>query len=276
MIRRLDRTFTLTLPLLLAMVFTLFPLYWALVTSLKQEGEITRLPIRYWPEILTFENYVVAWKNVGFSIFFKNSVFVSGMTVLIVLVCSVLVGYAISRFTFKGKNAFMIMLLCTQFVPGAMLLIPLFMIFKQLGLTSSLFALIITYSTFQLPFNSLLMSGFISNIPEALEEAAMVDGCSRIKAIFLVIFPILLPGIVATTVFTFINAWNEFLFALMFISKPALFTLPVGLRYMQGEFDIHYGALAAGSLISLVPAVILFAFVQKYLVQGMGAGAVKG
>ena len=170
----------------------------------------------------------------------------------------------------------MIMLLCTQFVPGAMLLIPLFMIFKQLGLTSNLLALIITYSTFQLPFNSLLMSGFISNIPEALEEAAMVDGCSRLKAIFLIIFPILLPGIVATTVFTFINAWNEFLFALMFISKPALFTLPVGLRYMQGEFDIHYGALAAGSLISLLPAVILFAFVQKYLVQGMGSGAVKG
>ncbi|MGO4498952.1 carbohydrate ABC transporter permease [Paenibacillus sp. 2RAB27] len=276
MLRKLDRLFVLRLPLLLAMAFTLFPLYWAIVTSLKREGEITRLPISYWPERVTFENYVVAWKNVGFSVFFKNSVFVSGMTVIIVLVCSVLVGYAISRFKFKGKNAFMIMLLCTQFVPGAMLLIPLFMIFKQLGLTSNLLALIITYSTFQLPFNSLLMSGFVSNIPEALEEAAMVDGCSRLKAIFLVIFPILLPGIVATTVFTFISAWNEFLFALMFISKPALFTLPVGLRYMQGEFDIHYGALAAGSLISLVPAVILFGFVQKYLVQGMGSGAVKG
>ncbi|SFL94433.1 multiple sugar transport system permease protein [Paenibacillus sp. 1_12] len=276
MLKSLDRLFVLRLPLLLAMAFTLFPLYWAVVTSLKQEGEITRLPIRYWPELITFENYFVAWNNVGFSTFFKNSVFVSAMTVIIVLICSVLVGYAISRFTFKGKAAFMIMLLCTQFVPGAMLLIPLFMIFKQLGLTSNLLALIITYSTFQLPFNSLLMSGFISNIPEALEEAAMVDGCSRLKAIFLVIFPILLPGIVATTVFTFISAWNEFLFALMFISKPALFTLPVGLRYMQGEFDIHYGALAAGSLISLLPAVILFAFVQKYLVQGMGSGAVKG
>ncbi|MCR8634210.1 carbohydrate ABC transporter permease [Paenibacillus radicis (ex Xue et al. 2023)] len=276
MLKQMDRLFMLRLPLLLTMAFTLFPIYWAVVTSLKQEGEITRLPIRYWPEKVTFDNYIVAWKNVGFSIFFKNSIVVSGMTVIIVLVCSVLVGYSISRFRFKGKNAFMIMLLCTQFVPGAMLLIPLFMIFKQLGLTSNLIALIITYSTFQLPFNALLMSGFISNIPEALEEAAMMDGCSRLKAIFLVIFPILLPGIVATTVFTFISAWNEFLFALMFISKPALFTLPVGLRYMQGEFDIHYGALAAGSLISLVPAVILFGFVQKYLVQGMGSGAVKG
>ncbi|MCZ8514289.1 carbohydrate ABC transporter permease [Paenibacillus filicis] len=276
MLKRLDRTYTLYLPLFVTMLFTIFPLYWTIVTALKQESDVTEIPIRYWPKSLTFENFIIAWENVGFRVFFKNSVFVSGMTIFIVLISSVLVGYALSRYKFRGKGAFMITLLCTQFVPGAMLLIPLFMIFKSLGLTSSLFALVITYSTFQLPFNSILMSGFIANIPVELEEAAMVDGCSRLKAVFLVIFPILLPGIVATTVFAFINAWNEFLFALMFISKPAYFTLPVGLRYMQGEFDIHYGALAAGSLISLLPAVLLFAYVQKYLVQGMGAGAVKG
>ncbi|NOU97383.1 ABC transporter permease subunit [Paenibacillus sp. LMG 31456] len=258
------------------MLFTIFPLYWTIVTSLKREADVTEIPIRYWPKTLTFENFIIAWENVGFRVFFKNSVFVSGLTIFIVLISSVLVGYALSRYKFRGKGTFMVTLLCTQFVPGAMLLIPLFMIFKSLGLASSLFALVITYSTFQLPFNSILMSGFIANIPEELEEAAMVDGCSRLKAVFLVIFPILLPGIVATMVFAFINAWNEFLFALMFISKPAYFTLPVGLRYMQGEFDIHYGALAAGSLISLLPAVLLFAYVQKYLVQGMGAGAVKG
>ncbi|TVY11187.1 carbohydrate ABC transporter permease [Paenibacillus cremeus] len=263
-------------PLFCAVAFTLLPIYWAVVTSLKLEKDITQIPLRYWPKQLTFENYIVAWNNVGFSKFFMNSVFVSAFTVVIVLISSLLVGYALSRYKFKGKNAFLILLLCTQFVPGAMLLIPLFMIFKHLGLTSNLLSLIITYSTFQLPFNSILMSGFISNIPEQLEEAAMVDGCSRLKAVFVVILPILLPGVVATTVFTFISAWNEFLFALMFISKPAFFTLPVGLRYMQGEFDIHYGALAAGSLISLLPAVILFTIVQKYLVQGMSAGAVKG
>jgi multiple sugar transport system permease protein len=276
MARKLDRAATLYVPLLAAMLFTLLPFYWTIVTSLKHEVDITKLPIKYLPHPFTFENYKIAWDTVGFSVFFKNSLFVSLSTVVIVLVLSVLTGYALSRFQFRGKNAFLLMLLCTQFIPGAMLLIPLFMIFKTLGMISNPFSLIITYSTFQLPFNSILMSGFVSNIPEQLEEAAMVDGCSRLKAIFLVIFPILLPGIVATTVFTFIGAWNEFLFGLMLINKPQFFTLPIGLRYMQGEYNMAYGALAAGSVISLLPVVILFAFVQKYMVQGMSAGAVKG
>lgn len=274
--RQLDRAFILYIPMFVAMLFTLFPLFWVLVTALKRESDITKLPIKYLPYPATFDNFLVAWNNVGFSKYFFNSLAVAGLTVAVVLVCSILVGYAISRFRFMGKKVFMLLLLCTQFIPGAMLLIPLFEIFRSLHLTSNLFALVIIYSTFQLPFNAILMSGFITNIPEQLEEAAMVDGCSRLKAIFLVIFPILLPGIVATMVYTFIGAWNEFLFALMLISKKALFTLPVGLRYMQGEYDIHYGALAAGSVISVIPVIILFAYVQKYLVQGMSAGAVKG
>jgi multiple sugar transport system permease protein len=186
-----------------------------------------------------------------------------------------LVGYALSRYRFKGKKAFLLLLLCTQFVPGAMLIIPLFIIFKNLGLISNPLSLIIAYTTFQIPFNSILMNGFISNVPVQLEEAAMVDGCSRLQAIRHVIFPLLLPGIVATGVFTFIYAWNEFLFAFMLTNKAANFTLSVGLSYMMGEFNINYGALAAGSVIALVPAIIMFAYAQRYLVNGLG-GAVKG
>ncbi|UUZ96948.1 carbohydrate ABC transporter permease [Paenibacillus sp. P25] len=191
MLKRLDRAATLYVPLLAAMLFTLLPFYWTIITSLKHEVDITKLPIKYLPIPFTFENYKIAWDRVGFSVFFKNSLFVSLSTVLIVLVLSVLTGYALSRFQFRGKRAFLLMLLCTQFIPGAMLLIPLFMIFKTLGMISNPLSLIITYSTFQLPFNSILMSGFVTNIPEQLEEAAMVDGCSRLKAVFLVIFPIL-------------------------------------------------------------------------------------
>ncbi|MGG4551674.1 carbohydrate ABC transporter permease [Paenibacillus humicus] len=264
------------LPLTLLLLFIMVPFYWTLNTSLKHEGDITKMPIEYWPAPATFDNFIMSWNNVGFSLFFRNSMFIALSTVLIVLVLSILAGYAISRFSFKGKNAFMLLLLCTQFVPGAMLLIPLFMQFKAMQLTGTHLGLIITYSAFQLPFNAILMSGFIRGIPEALEEAAEVDGCNRLQAIFHVILPILIPGLVATSVFTFIGAWNEFLFALMFITKKSLFTLPVGLSYMQGEFDINYGALAAGSVIALVPVVILFSYVQKYLVQGLGAGAVKG
>jgi len=169
----------------------------------------------------------------------------------------------------------MLMLLCTQFIPRAMMIIPLFIIFKNLGLISNPLSLIITYSAVEIPFTTILMSGFISNVPKELEEAAMIDGCSKLQSLRYVVFPLLLPGIVATGVFTFIYTWNEFLIALMLTNQQDKFTLPVGLSTMMGEFNVNYGALAAGSVIALIPAIILFAYAQKHLVNGMG-GAVKG
>lgn len=274
--RLLNRTLFLYLPLWACTLFIAFPLYWTLVTAFKTEAEVVSRDISYFPAQLTVDNFVTVWKSVGFSVYFRNSMLVSVITVLICLVFSTMVGYALSRFRFRGRKAFLLLLLGTQFIPGAMLLIPLFMIFKSLGLTGQLSSLIITYVTFNLPFSSILMSGFVSNIPQQLEEAAMVDGCSRLGAIVHVIFPLLVPGIVATSVFAFIDAWNDFLFALMFISKNANFTIPVGLSYMIGEFNIAYGALAAGSVIALLPTVIFFGFIQKYLVSGIMSGSVKG
>lgn len=271
-----DRIVFLYLPLWIAILLILFPFYWAISVSFKTNADVMSKVVHYFPHPITGANYLLVWNSVGFSVFFKNSLLVALMTVAVVLVFSILVGYAISRFKFRGKTAFMLLLLCTQFIPGAMLLIPLFMIFKTLGMTGHLSSLVVTYTTFQLPFNAILMSGFISNIPEQLEEAAMVDGCSRLKVIFYIVFPLLIPGIIATSVFTFIGAWNDFLFALMFISNSTNFTIPVGLSYMIGEFDVNYGALAAGSVIALIPTVMLFALIQKYLVQGIMTGAVKG
>ncbi|MBP2659284.1 MAG: ABC-type transporter, integral rane subunit [Firmicutes bacterium] len=270
-----ERFFILYFPLLITMTFIMFPFYWTVNTALKNEGDIVKTPLEYIPSQITFDNFINAWNNIGFALFFKNSLFLAGCTVISVVFFATLVGYALSRYRFKGKKAFLLLLLCTQFVPGAMLIIPLFIIFKNLGLISNPLSLIIAYTTFQIPFNSILMNGFISNVPVQLEEAAMVDGCSRLQAIRHVIFPLLLPGIVATGVFTFIYAWNEFLFAFMLTNKAANFTLSVGLSYMMGEFNINYGALAAGSVIALVPAIIMFAYAQRYLVNGLG-GAVKG
>jgi multiple sugar transport system permease protein len=156
-----------------------------------------------------------------------------------------------------------------------MLIIPLFIIFKHMGLISNPLSLIITYAAVEIPFTTVLMNGFISNVPRELEEAAMVDGCNKLQAIRYVIFPLLVPGIVATSVFTFIYTWNEFLIALMLTNQQGKFTLPVGLSYMMGEFNINYGALAAGSVIALIPTVLMFAYAQKHLVNGMG-GSVKG
>ena len=170
----------------------------------------------------------------------------------------------------------MLLMLSTQFIPQAMLIIPLFIIYKNLNLINNFGSLVFTYATFQIPFNAIVMRGFVDNIPFELEEAAMVDGCGRLKAVFYTVLPILLPGLIATGAFAFIGCWNEFLCALMFINSKALFTIPVGLNYMQGQFDINYGALAAGSIIALIPPILIFGYVQKYLVQGLSAGSVKG
>lgn len=263
------------LPISLMFMWTIFPIYWTINTAFKTEGDILKRPLQYLPTAPTVENFVVAWNNVGFATFFKNSLIIGVSTVFVVIILSTLSGYALSRYRFKGKASFLLMLLSTQFIPRAMLIIPLFIIFKNMGLISNPLSLIITYTAVEIPFTTILMSGFIGNIPRELEEAAAVDGCSKLQSLRFVMLPLLLPGIVATSVFTFIYTWNEFLLALMLTNQQSKFTLPVGLSFMMGEFNVNYGALAAGSVIALVPAVILFAYAQKHLVSGMG-GAVKG
>jgi len=264
------------LPLALFLFFILFPIYWTIVTSFKPESEITSKVTSYLPRTFTLANYNQAWNNVGFSMFFKNSLYIAAGGVLLIVLVSIMVGYALSRFRFKGKTAFMLVLLCTQFIPSAMLITPMFIIFKNIGLLNNLFALVLVNTTFQIPFNAILMRGFISGIDYTIEEAAQIDGCSRTGAIIKVVFPLLKPGIVATGAFAFIHCWNEFLFSFMFISKQPKFPLSVGLKYMMGEYAINYGQLAAGAVIAVVPVLILFSYIQKYLVGGISAGAVKG
>jgi multiple sugar transport system permease protein len=270
-----DKFLFLYLPLTFMLSFTIFPIYWTINTAFKSEGDIMKRPLEYAPLAPTLENFVTAWNSVGFATYFKNSLIVGFSTVIIVIVLSTLSGYALSRYQFKGKKGFLLMLLCTQFIPRAMMIIPLFIIFKNLGLISNPLSLILTYTAVEIPFTTILMTGFISNVPKELEEAAQIDGCSKLQAIRHVVLPLLLPGIVATAVFTFIYTWNEFLIALMLTNQQSMFTLPVGLSSMMGEFNVNYGALAAGSVIALIPAVLLFAYAQKHLVNGMG-GAVKG
>lgn len=273
---RFYRCLSLHLPLTAILTFVLFPFYWTLNTSLKYERDIMKVPLKYLPDPVTFQNFTETWNTVGFGRYFRNSLIVATVTVAFIVTFSLLAGYALTRFRFRGKQLMIFLLLCTQFIPGVMLLIPLFIIFKKLGLISNLASLVIAYTTFQLPFNAILMRGFIKNIPNDIEEAALIDGCNRIQAILYVVLPILLPGIVATAAFAFIGCWNEFIFALMFISRSDLFTIPVALHSMQGEYDVNYGYLAAGSIIAMIPPFLMFAYVQKYLVQGLSAGSVKG
>lgn len=268
--RRIDRVLTYA-PLTLFLIFTLVPFYWMLLFAFRPAGSTSLIP---WP--ITFDHFATVWNGSGFGIYFQNSLFVAGMSLLTSTVIALLGGYALARFSFRGKTLFLVAMLCTQFVPGAMMLIPLFEIFNAVGLTNNLWSLIISDTVFHLPLSLILMAGFIRNVPMELEEAAWVDGCTRIQAFRLVVLPLLKPGIVAVGSFAFISAWNNFLFAIMFMSTQSRFTVPVGLSYLLGEFGADFGALAAGGVVAIIPVVLLFAYVQKFLVQGLSAGAVKG
>ena len=264
------------LPLLLFLVVILFPFFWILSTSLKDAQEIMAPVLTYIPKAVTFKNYEKVWNSIGFNQFFFNSFCTSGVTVLNVMVVSLLGGYALARYKFAGKGFVMMLMLLTQMIPGIILVIPLFKIWLQLHLNNTLYSLMLTYSTTQLPFCMVMMSGFFAGLPRELEEAAQIDGCTLLGALFRILIPTIAPGIVATGAFAFVNSWNDFVYALNFINNQKLFTLPVGLSMMKGEFTIDYGALCAGCIISLIPVLLLFAYVQKYLVKGLAAGAVKG
>lgn len=258
-------------PLALYLLFTLVPFYWMVLYALRPAGSHGPLP---WP--VTLEHFRTVWYGLGFGVFFRNSVVVALVTLGVVTVFSLMGGYALARFRFRGSKVFLLSLLCTQFVPGVTMLIPLFILFRHVHLLNNLASLIVAESAFQLPLALVLMSSFIRNVPVELEEAAMVDGCSRLRAFLAVVLPQLRPGIVAVGSFAFIGSWNNFLFALMFISDQDRFTIPVGLSYTIGEYNVDFGALAAGGVVAAVPVVCVFAVIQRFLIQGLSAGAVKG
>ncbi|MBX6386193.1 MAG: carbohydrate ABC transporter permease [Microbispora sp.] len=271
--RRRDpgRVLRLYIPLGMYLLFTLVPFYWMLVFALRPAGSNAPVP---WP--ITFEHFETVWNDIGYAVFFKNSVIVGVWSLLCTTVIAVMGGYALARYRFRGRNLFMVVLLCTQFIPGAMMLIPLFSIFKTLGLINSLGSLVIADTVFNLPLSIILMSGFISAVPYTVEEAAMVDGCTRLRGFLAIVLPQLRPGLIAVGSFAFIHTWNNFLFALMFVSKQDSFTIPVGLSYTIGEYSADFGALAAGGVVAALPVVCVFAVIQRYLVHGISAGAVKG
>jgi multiple sugar transport system permease protein len=273
--RRLGDLGTWLLGLLITL-FAIFPIVWALLTSLKRETAIITTVMQYIPREVTFENYVAIWTRSNFPTLLVNSVVVTAITVIICAIVGTLASYAIARYHFRGRRELMLFYLVIRMFPAVMIIIPLFILMRNLGLLDSRVGLALAYTTFLLPVFIWMMKGFFDAVPLELEDAARIDGCSRIGAMVRVILPLVVGGLVATVVFVAIGAWNEFLFALMMTTSTGSRTWPVGLQLMVGEFQLPWGTLAAGGIISIIPVVLLFGLVQRALVRGLTAGAVKG
>ena len=257
-------------------LFALFPLFWLVKIALTPDRLLYTEGIRLWPSEMSWANFSFVLLQSDFPRFFANSVVVSLGTALAVTVVASGAGYAFSRFAFPGKYLVVFLLLLTQMFPLVMLIAPIYRLMTPLGLTDNLLGLIVTYTAFNTPFATFLMQSFFDGIPKELEESAMIDGCTRGQALRRVIFPLTLPGMGATLGFVFTAAWSELLFALMLINSEENMTFAVGLLTFVSKFSVDWGQMMAAGVLALIPACIFFAFIQRYLVQGLTAGALKG
>lgn len=274
--KRLVLTVLHRLAVLAYVAFALFPLFWLLKVSVTPTNLLYTEGIRMWPSQASLEHYKFVLTHSSFPTFFLNSTIVSASTAVIVTIVSSLAGYAMSRFVFRGKYWIVSLLLLTQMFPLVMLIAPMFKMLSPLGLTNSLTGLVIVYVAFNVPFATFLMQSFFDGIPKDLEEAAMIDGATRFTAFRQIILPLTLPGIAATLGFVFTAAWSELLFALMLISGNQATTFPVGLLSFVSKFSVDFGQMMAAGVLALIPACLFFLLIQRYLVQGLTAGAVKG
>ncbi|MBC7472867.1 MAG: carbohydrate ABC transporter permease [Candidatus Sericytochromatia bacterium] len=264
--------------LIFASIISVFPILWILSTSFKFKEDVLKPGIHLIPTNFTLSNYqhVLSMDNYIFWKWLGNSIMIAVITTIIGLCLASTTAYAFSRFEFKGKKTLLFSFLLTQMFPGAILIVPLYNIIKNFGLLNSYTGLLIAYSTISLPFCVWMLKSFFDTIPRSLEEAAMIDGLTSFGTFWKIILPLSLPGLSVTAFFSFITAWNEFMFALTFMSTSEHYTLPVGLRTFVFEFNTDWNYMAAGAIIVSLPVLIFFFIAQKFLISGLTAGGVKG
>ena len=264
--------FTWILVLLVA-----FPLVWMILTSLKPQTELFRIPPTWLPETVTFEHYWRLLTETPFLIYFRNSVVLATTTTVFVVVLGAIGAYSLVRFAYRGRETLATLVLFTYLLPSVVLIIPLYLMMVELGLSNTLASLVLAHTTFALPYALWLLRSFMEGVPEDLESAALVDGATRMGAFRDVILPQLLPGIISTALFTFILSWNEYLYALVLVNSDAVRPLTTGVMTMLiSAFNIEWSLLMAASVMMSLPLIVVFAFLQSYLTRGFGAGAVKG
>lgn len=262
----------------LAILF-LFPILWSLINSLKKPSEALAVPPTYLPTQIVLENYeqLTAFGNYGVVGHVENSAIVALITVVGSLVLSTLGGYGFARFNFPGKNALFIMVLSTLMIPFQSILIPMFVMLVRFELNDTLLGLALVYITFQLPFGIFLMRNSFLAVPREIEEAALLDGCSSLSLLYRMMLRLVLPGIVTVAIYAFINSWNEFLAALIFMSDQDKFTLPVFLTLVRSGIygTVDWGALQAGVIVAIFPCLVIFLLLQRYYINGLIGGAVN-
>ena len=254
-----------------------FPLAWMLITSVKPQAELFSTSPSFWPASITFDHYRRVLADTPFLQYFRNSLVLAVSTTVLVLSVSVLGAYSLVRFAWRGRELLASLVLFTYLLPSVVLIAPLYLMLVQLGLANTLVSLVAAYTSFALPYALWLLRSFMAGIPEDLEAAAMMDGASRMGAFVDVVLPQALPGIISTALFSFILAWNEYLFALVLVNSDEARPLTTGVMNMLiSAFNIEWSLLMAASVMMSVPLIIIFAFLQKYLTSGFGAGGVKG
>ena len=262
--------------LLPMVIFVLFPFYWILITSFKTDLQIQQFASIFWPRPWTWEQIRSLMFDTPFLLWFRNTVFIATVSTAISVVLAAMAAYALARFRFLGAGALTTLLLVTYLLPSTLIFIPLYQTLVTLGIINTYAALIVTYPTFLLPFSTWVMLGYFRSIPVELEEAALIDGANRFGAFWRITLPLSAPALLSVTLFAFTNAWNEFLFALVFITSERLKTLPVGLQLLVHGDVYPWGQLMAASLLMAIPVMLVYVYAQRYLVEGLTLGSVKG
>ena len=262
----------------LVLCFLLFPLFWTLNTSLKTEQEIFQNPPTFYPHVLNTQSYAAQVETGDFNMFrsFANSFLISLSSMLIAVVLAVPASYAIAKYRFKGRKVMLLFFLVTQMLPVSVLLTPMFIMFKGMHVYNTWWSAILADTTIGIPFSILILKNYFASIPKELEEAAYIDGCTRFGAFMRILVPVAKPGIIVCAVFSFLYAWGDLAYGMTFILEQPMRPITAGIFNFMGQYGTKWSYLSAFAVVSMIPVAIIFVFMQKYIIAGMTAGAVKG
>ena len=253
----------------------MLPIVWLVLSSFRNTDSIQSGRLVPYPSELTVRNYVEAFRIANLTTFLVNSFVIAISVMLLVVFIASLGAYALSRFHLRGKNLFMMLALMPQFFPYVLILIPFYVLMSNIGLVDSHLGLILTHTSITLPFALWMLTGYFNAIPRDLDQAALIDGCSRLGVLFRIIYPIAIPGMVVAGFFAFVVSWGDYLFVSILSQSPETQTLPIGLQTFMSSLQVRWGLITAGTVIAIVPTIVFFAIVQRRLVAGLTAGAVK-